>query len=72
MSTPIEEYAFSPTPKQGHLVCTTGSIDWLGLPRFDSPSCFACVTWWRRAWLLEDLRPADDHWTSTRQYLGET
>ena len=52
------------------LVASNGSIDWLCLPRFDSPACFAA--------LLGDegnghwqLCPVDDH-TVSRQYLGDS
>jgi GH15 family glucan-1,4-alpha-glucosidase len=70
MATPIEEYAVLGDTETAALVSRQGSIDWLCLPRFDSPACFAALlgTPEHGRWLLGPAGPA----RSTRRYLDSS
>jgi GH15 family glucan-1,4-alpha-glucosidase len=70
MVTPIEDYAVLGDTETVALVSREGSIDWLCLPRFDAPACFAALlgTPEHGRWLLGPADPA----TTTRRYLEET
>src|SRR6266513_1590960 len=69
--TKIEDYAFLSDTQTGALVSRDGCVDWLCLPRFDSPACFAS--------LLGDTR--NGHWRffpeeevveTRRRYRGDS
>ncbi|HEV7173171.1 glycoside hydrolase family 15 protein [Pedococcus sp.] len=67
MPLPLEQYALVGDRHTAALVGSDGSIDWLCLPRFDSPACFAALlgTPEHGRWLLGPKGPA----RSTRRYL---
>jgi GH15 family glucan-1,4-alpha-glucosidase len=70
MALPIEDYALLGDTGTAALVGRDGSIDWLCLPRFDSPACFAALLGSRNngRWLLGPVGPA----RSTRRYVGDS
>ncbi len=70
MPLPIEDYAFVGDRGTAALIGRNGSVDWLCLPRFDSPACFAALLGDERNghWQLEP----EGEYDVTRTYLGDT
>ncbi|HEX8973721.1 glycoside hydrolase family 15 protein [Oryzihumus sp.] len=70
MALPIEDYALLGDTGTAALVGRDGSVDWLCLPRFDSPACFAALlgTPEHGRWLLGPVGAA----RTTRRYLGSS
>jgi GH15 family glucan-1,4-alpha-glucosidase len=66
----IEDYGFIGDMETGALVGKNGSIDWLCLPRFDSPACFAALlgTAENGFWQIAPAAP----YRGSRQYRGES
>src|SRR4051794_4189080 len=60
MASRLEDYAVVGDCQTCALVGRDGSVDWLCLPRFDSPSCFAALlgTPEHGRWLLAPEGPA--------------
>ncbi|NLD70207.1 MAG: glycoside hydrolase family 15 protein [Limnobacter sp.] len=71
MSRPLEDYGLIGNMISAALVGRDGSIDWLCLPRFDSPACFAALLGspdngrWR-------IAPEEPDFRSSRRYLPDT
>ncbi|WP_328349371.1 glycoside hydrolase family 15 protein [Streptomyces sp. NBC_00445] len=71
MAAAIEDYALLGDLHTAALVGRDGSIDWLCLPRFDSPACFAALLHDEEAgrWLLA---PASGGPATHRRYRDDT
>ena len=57
----IEDYGLIGNARTAALVGRDGSIDWLCLPRFDSPACFAALlgTADNGRWIISPAEPAE-------------
>jgi GH15 family glucan-1,4-alpha-glucosidase len=71
VSRPIEDYALVSDCRTGALIGRDGSVDWLCLPRYDSPSTFGALLGDpdHGRWLVA---PTDPDATATRHYLDRT
>lgn len=72
MAAPIEDYALLSNLQTGPLISRNGSVDWLCVPRFDSPSVFSSLlgTNDHGCWLLAPKQP--DAVVIARQYVDST
>ena len=71
MSKRIEEYGLIGNLISAGLIGSDGSIDWMCLPRFDSPACFAALlgTSENGRWLIA---PQDKAYRASQQYVPGT
>src|ERR1700756_3345408 len=71
MTLHIEDYALIGDCRTAALVGRDGSIDWLCVPRFDSPACFAALLGGpeQGRWLIS---PAGDAHSVRRHYRDNT
>jgi len=70
MSQPIEDYALVGDRHTAALISREGSVDWMCLPNFDSPACFAALLGEpsHGRWLLAPTEITQ----TTRSYLKDT
>ncbi|GIF02807.1 glycoside hydrolase family 15 protein [Actinoplanes siamensis] len=71
MASGIEDYALVGDLHTGALIGRDGSVDWLCLPRFDSPACFAALLGDENAGRWR-IAPAGAGPATRRRYAGDT
>ncbi|WP_103347763.1 glycoside hydrolase family 15 protein [Amycolatopsis sp. CA-128772] len=71
MAPPIEDYALLGDLHTAALLSRDGAIDWLCLPRFDSPACFAALLHDEQAGTWR-LAPASGGPATRRSYRGDS
>jgi GH15 family glucan-1,4-alpha-glucosidase len=71
MPSSIEDYALIGDLHTGALISRAGAIDWLCLPRFDSPACFAALLGDDRAGRWR-IAPVGAGGATRRSYLGDS
>ena len=67
----LERYGLIGNMVSAALVADDGAIDWLCVPRFDSPACFAALLGTREngTWRIS---PTSRKWTSSQRYIPDT
>ncbi len=71
VSKPLEQYGLIGNMISAALVAVDGSIDWLCLPRFDSPACFAALLGDRENGRWQ-ICPEDKDYRSSHAYMPDT
>ena len=71
MASRIEDYAVIGNRETLALVGLDGSIDWLSLPRFDSPACFSALVGEAKDGYWQ-IAPVRANAKATRRYRGNT
>jgi GH15 family glucan-1,4-alpha-glucosidase len=67
---PIDDYGLVGDLRSAALISRQGSVDWLCLPRFDSPSVFGRILDWEKGGYLEIIPVGDA--AVTRRYRPDS